>query len=52
VLVVSSSHVYAPVSPEHPHVTETAPVKPTGAYGVTKLQAEEVCRERSPSGST
>ncbi|MHB8863857.1 MAG: NAD-dependent epimerase/dehydratase family protein [Pirellulaceae bacterium] len=50
VLAVSSAHVYAPVSPEHPYVTESAPVKPTGAYGITKLQAEEVCREAVDKG--
>ena len=45
VLVISSSHVYAPVSPDHPRVAEDAPVGPTGAYGITKLRCEALCRE-------
>jgi GDP-4-dehydro-6-deoxy-D-mannose reductase len=45
VLVISSSHVYAPVAPDHPRVTEDAPLGPTGAYGITKLRCEELCRE-------
>jgi GDP-4-dehydro-6-deoxy-D-mannose reductase len=50
VLVVSSAHVYAPVSPDRPRVTEDAPVGPTGAYGVTKLQAERLCWEAVDNG--
>lgn len=50
VLVVSSSHVYAPVSAERPRVDETSPLGPQNAYGVTKLQAEEVCREAMADG--
>ncbi len=50
VLVVSSAHVYAPVAPDRPHVTENAPVGPTGAYGVTKLQAERLCWEAADGG--
>ncbi len=45
VLVISSSHVYAPVSADHPRVAEDAPLGPTGAYGITKLRCEELCRE-------
>ena len=50
VLVVSSAHVYAPVSPDRPRVTENAPLGPTGAYGVTKLQAEQLCWEAVDGG--
>jgi nucleoside-diphosphate-sugar epimerase len=45
VLVISSSHVYAPVSADHPRVAEDAPLGPTGAYGITKLRCEQICRE-------
>ncbi len=50
VLVISSSHVYAPVTADHPVVTETSPLGPTGAYGKTKLQAEQVCRQAIDDG--
>jgi len=40
VLFASSSHVYAPVSPDSPRVDETAPVGPRQGYGRTKLAAE------------
>lgn len=41
-LVVSSAHVYAPVSRERPIVDEDAPVGPKGAYGKTKHEAEKI----------
>ena len=44
VLFTSSSHVYAPVSPEAPKVGETAPLGPRRAYGRTKLLAEDEVR--------
>ncbi len=44
VLFTSSSHVYAPVSPEAPKVGETAPLGPRRAYGRTKLLAENEVR--------
>lgn len=50
VLVVSSSHVYAPVAPERPVVTESAPLGPRNAYGVTKRQAEELCQAALEAG--
>ena len=40
VLFISSSKVYAPVSPESPKIDETAPVDPQRGYGQTKLLAE------------
>ncbi len=49
-LVVSSSHVYAPVARERPVVTEDAPLGPTGAYGKTKWQAEQVCLQAIEDG--
>ena len=45
VLFVSSSLVYAPVSFESPRVGEDALLGPAGAYGQTKLAAEEVVRQ-------
>lgn len=50
VLVISSSHVYAPVPPDRPRVAEDAPLGPTGAYGITKLQGEQLCREAAHRG--
>jgi nucleoside-diphosphate-sugar epimerase len=50
VLVISSAHVYAPVSPDSPRVAEDAPLGPTGAYGVTKLRCEELCRKAVDDG--
>ena len=44
VLFTSSSHVYAPVSPESPRVDETAPIGPQRGYGRTKLAAEAEVR--------
>ncbi len=40
VLLVSSCHVYAPVSRQRPTVAEDAPTGPTAGYGKTKLAAE------------
>jgi len=42
VLLISSSHVYRPVLPEKPYVSETAALGPINAYGRTKLAAEEL----------
>lgn len=39
-LLVSSCHVYAPVSRQRPRVAEDAPTGPTAGYGKTKLAAE------------
>lgn len=44
VLLVSSSHVYAPVPHESPRVDETAPLGPRSGYGRTKLAAETEVR--------
>jgi GDP-4-dehydro-6-deoxy-D-mannose reductase len=44
VLFVSSSLVYAPVDFDSPRVGEDALLGPVGAYGRTKLAAEEVVR--------
>lgn len=46
-LLISSCYVYAPVSPDHPLVDETAPVDPVGGYGETKLAAEHAVRSAS-----
>lgn len=45
VLLASSSHVYAPVSPDDPPVAETWPLRPLTGYGHSKLLAEEVLRQ-------
>jgi len=45
VLLVSTSHVYAPVIPEAPIVSEDSPVHPVGGYVKTKLAAEQVALE-------
>jgi GDP-4-dehydro-6-deoxy-D-mannose reductase len=50
VLLTSSSHVYAPVSPEAPHVAENAPLGPLGGYGRTKRAAEEEVRRAVEEG--
>jgi GDP-4-dehydro-6-deoxy-D-mannose reductase len=39
-VLVSSCHVYAPVSPQQPRVDEAAPLGPWTGYGKTKLAAE------------
>jgi GDP-4-dehydro-6-deoxy-D-mannose reductase len=44
VLFVSTAHVYAPVDPDNPLVSEDAPLGPTRAYGMTKLAAEALVR--------
>ncbi len=50
VLMISSSHVYAPVSSDQPVVTEEAVLGPSGAYGKTKLAAERVCQQAAAGG--
>ena len=50
VLMISSAHVYAPVPPENPVVMEESPLGPAGAYGKTKLQAEQVCQQAVDDG--
>ncbi len=40
-LLVSSCHVYGPVSAASPRVGETSPLAPQSAYGKTKLAAEQ-----------
>jgi len=44
VLMISSSHVYAPVTSDAPRVDENAPLGPTRGYGKTKLAAEAEVR--------
>jgi GDP-4-dehydro-6-deoxy-D-mannose reductase len=44
IVAISSSHVYAPVSPAAWRVDEAAPVTPARGYGQTKLSAEEEVR--------
>jgi len=41
VLLASSCHVYAPVNQQDPFVNEEAPLGPVGAYGKSKLAAEQ-----------
>ncbi len=50
VLLVSSSHVYAPVTEDSPRMHEESPVGPRDAYGMTKLAAERVVREAIAQG--
>ncbi len=50
VLMISSAHVYAPVPPDHPFVTEEAPLGPRGAYGKSKLEAERICERAAAEG--
>lgn len=45
VLFVSTAHVYAPVDPKHPRVSEDAPLGPSRSYGKTKLAAEKEVRK-------
>jgi GDP-4-dehydro-6-deoxy-D-mannose reductase len=45
VLLASSSHVYAPVTPESPRVSEDTPLGPARGYGKTKLAAERLAHE-------
>lgn len=49
-LLTSSAHVYAPVSPDSPIVDERAPLGPSGAYGKTKLAAEAVAWQAMQQG--
>jgi GDP-4-dehydro-6-deoxy-D-mannose reductase len=51
VLVVSSSHVYGPVTAEAPRVSEEASLVPRRAYGRTKLAAEVEARQAVAQGS-
>jgi len=51
VLVVSSCHVYAPVTRDRPRVDESAPLGPANAYGRTKLAAEDLARRAGAEGS-
>jgi GDP-4-dehydro-6-deoxy-D-mannose reductase len=41
-LMVSTSHIYAPVDPGNPTVDEQSPVGPTRGYGISKLAAEQI----------
>jgi GDP-4-dehydro-6-deoxy-D-mannose reductase len=50
VLLVSSSHVYAPVYEGTPPVAEHWPLAPLRAYGRTKLAAEEAVRRAASAG--
>lgn len=50
VLVISSSHVYAPVSDENPVVDEQVPLGPQRAYGITKQAAEDEARRAHDAG--
>lgn len=45
VLFVSTAHVYAPIDPNHPRVSEDAPLGPSRSYGKTKLAAEQAVRD-------
>jgi GDP-4-dehydro-6-deoxy-D-mannose reductase len=51
VLIISSCHVYAPVSPDRARIDESAPLGPASAYGLTKLAAEDVVRQAVADGS-
>jgi GDP-4-dehydro-6-deoxy-D-mannose reductase len=50
VLLVSSSHVYAPVTRQTARVDEGAPLGPRGGYGLTKLAAEAEIRQAVARG--
>ena len=51
VLLASSCHVYAPVTPDQAVVREDAPLGPAGGYGKTKLVAEsELLRSVAEEG--
>ena len=41
VLFVSTAHVYAPIAPNRPRVSEESPLGPSRSYGKTKLAAEK-----------
>jgi GDP-4-dehydro-6-deoxy-D-mannose reductase len=49
-VLVSSSHVYAPVTWEQPYCHEESPREPRTAYGVTKCWAEDAVREAVAAG--
>jgi GDP-4-dehydro-6-deoxy-D-mannose reductase len=50
-VLVSSGHVYAPVTGEEPRRNEDSPLGPVTAYGKTKLAAEQIVQEQSgPTG--
>jgi len=51
VLVVSTCHVYAPVTPDRARVAESAPLGPASAYGRTKLAAEDLVRRVVAEGA-
>jgi GDP-4-dehydro-6-deoxy-D-mannose reductase len=50
VLVVSTSHVYAPIEESSPRIDENWPLAPRQGYGRTKLAAEEAVRRAIASG--
>lgn len=50
VLLISSSHVYAPIAPPNPRVDEQAPVAPRRGYGQTKRAAELVLHDAVGQG--
>jgi GDP-4-dehydro-6-deoxy-D-mannose reductase len=50
VLVISSSHVYAPVEADHTLVNERSPLAPQRAYGITKRAAEDEARRAHTAG--
>jgi GDP-4-dehydro-6-deoxy-D-mannose reductase len=50
-LLVSSSHVYAPVTADTGPIDESWPVSPRNGYGQTKLLAEQVALEAAVAGS-
>jgi GDP-4-dehydro-6-deoxy-D-mannose reductase len=51
VLVISTCHVYATVSPERARVAESAPLGPANAYGRTKLAVEDLVRRAVAAGA-
>jgi GDP-4-dehydro-6-deoxy-D-mannose reductase len=50
VLLVSTSHVYAPIGESSPRVDENWPLAPRHGYGHTKLAAETTVRQAVASG--
>ena len=44
------ARICAGSSADHPRVAEDAPLGPTGAYGITKLRCEQLCREAVSRG--
>lgn len=51
VLLASTCHVYTPASPGNTRFDERSPLGPVGAYGRTKLAAEELVRQAVREGS-